>query len=214
MLYQAGEITGGGARTAMQGMMDTPPVQRHRHVSPQQSSRSGSWEHAERPSLGSRDEFGSSNSAVPFSKSWRGEVAPSLTGAPSSSARSFERGTENAPSVLKGDDNTPAHSFRPKNSESGLNESELSNWRAEARQFRGRLRALNSELRRMNTSADRGQGAETSGGATGGSSSEKARTADRDVPDPPNVPIDNGHYWLLIGGVLWGTWRIWWGASA
>lgn len=79
-------------------------------------------------------------------------------------------------------------------------------------QLGGQLRALEgaiADLDRSEKEEDPSSSLETRREGTRTSSATQA--SDRDVPNPPSVPVDDHLHWLLGAGLLWGVWRFWHG---
>lgn len=169
--------------------------------------------------------------AVPFSESWREQVTPDLTG-PSGGGSSAPTGGGSVGRATIEPSGPTVASRRPSGSRGsgqtrpgGRNAG--SGWRAEARQFAGRARALSRQVGQM---AQDGTGTETasskkapskgetavrSAAGTGASASGPGSPGDPsrrgDPGDPQSVPIGDHLHWLAVLGVLWGAWRIWLG---
>lgn len=170
------------------------------------------------PLLGDRSGAASPGAEAPFSSSWREGATPSPTG-PSGSAGEGAPGPggsasgSSGASGLLGGSQSPASSpsyrggtRRPERSGGTARES----WQGEAQKLAGRARALSGQLGQLEREASRSDGKkETSGGALGEASTASASESDdREVPNPPNVPIDDHLHWLVVAGLLWGIWRL------
>lgn len=164
--------------------------------------------------LNSRSGSPPSNRTVPFSESWRHDATPNLTEPHTSSRKKFIGGvgswSEDGPVSSPRSSSRFGNATSQKGEFTSSTSSAGSDWQAAAHRLAGRTRALNNQIRQLEKgSGSHGENPPESNRATKSASSADVRTSDRDVPDPPNVPIDDQLHWLLIGGVLWGTWRIW-----
>jgi hypothetical protein len=74
----------------------------------------------------------------------------------------------------------------------------------------GRARALSGQLGQLEReTAPRAEQKRTASEETAGeATTSSTSTSDRDVPKPPNVPIDDHLHWLVAAGLLWGIWRL------
>lgn len=149
--------------------------------------------------------------AVPFSEGWREQTTAALTR--SSSASGDERNGGRMASLRSGPAVASARSSGElgiesrRRSEKNAGADAGSRWRAEVQQLAVRTRALSSEIARLDREASRSQDEGTSQDGAAGTTAG-ARTSDRDVPSPPDVPIDDHLHWLLALGLLWGVWRL------
>lgn len=148
---------------------------------------------------------------APFSKSWQEQATPDLTGPAGASSPPSGGGAPVGGAAPEPSGPTIASKGLSGRGGSGTarRESAGAGWRAEARRFSGRARALSNQLGQMARSSEE-SGEETSRKeASGQASAAGASSDDRNVGDPPSVPIDDHVHWLAVLGILWGMWRIW-----
>ena len=163
-----------------------------------------------RPLLGNRSATGPSGTAAPFSKSWRREATPSLSG-PSDASGGSRGGTVGGSAESRSDGPAIASSRSYGSGRSSYESAPRSaDWRAEAQRLGSRARALSGVLGQMDReSASQGGAAPAQSSTADAGTGGQATTADRTVPDPPDpVPIDDHLHWLVVAGLLWGAWRI------
>jgi len=196
-----------GPSSAMQGRTPGPAPRRSRTVGPPR--------HTPGPLLSRGTTPTPSEVKAPFSNSWREEATPDLTG-PSGSGGGGQGGSREGPPTSS---NPSIASSRPLGSQAQGRAREreadgaVSNWPSQSRRVAERARALSTELGRMGqaSSGHDGRNASSRQNSSTSASTSAASSNDRDVPSPPSVPINNHVYWLAVGGVLWGTWRLWGG---
>jgi len=202
---------GGGVVASRGGGATAPP---RSGLAPGRSSRpaprSAPWAAAH----GARSE--GPGSAVPFSKSWREQATPSLTG-PSDRSRnggqSFKGGSGAAASkesnerlAFGTDGGSRRTSFGHRSGSAGDGGA---GWQQEANRLAGRARALSSQLGALQRESEARGTARSERQPAGESASGRTRVTAKDNPPlPPPVPIDDHLHWLLVAGILWGAWRI------
>lgn len=146
------------------------------------------------------------SAAAPFSKSWREQATPDLSG-PSPSS---EGGQGGAPSSdLLG----PAIASSPSSVGFGSEGVQTkrgnggSGWKAEARRLAGRARALSSELGRRGRESSDAEGAPSSSREVPEAASASANSDPGTPPDPNQVPI-GGLEWLAAAGAAYALHRL------
>ncbi|MFB6274348.1 MAG: hypothetical protein ABEL51_15805 [Salinibacter sp.] len=165
---------------------------------------------ASSPLLSDRSGTGLLGTDAPFSESWRREATPSLSGPPASSGGSAGGTASGAAPQSEGPsiaDARPGGATGMGGTSYESADRSGTDWRAEARRLGGQARALSGALRQLerNASSENDKASMQSGTA---GTRERAKTGDRDVPNPPNVPIGDHLHWLAVAGLLWGAWRI------
>lgn len=174
------------------------------------------------PLLGDRS--APTGAATPFSEDWQKRATPSLNGPSPGGGAPPSGGGPHGEANLNGG-TSPGPAIASSRSSESLGKSpggrsvqaETADrnggeaWRGEARELAGRARALSGQLRQLEQETSGGKRKKTSSGnkAPGEASTASATTNDRDVPNPPSVPIDDHLHWLVVAGLLWGAWRIW-----
>lgn len=152
-------------------------------------------------------------SAVPFSKSWREQATPDLSGGQGSAnavggAGTISRGAFSRGSIEDG----PRLASRGTTFGSGRGTSgEASGgaaWRHEANRLAGRARALSNRLGALERDPE-GRSSGSGPNSSGRQTAESASASTNDNPPLPDpVPIDDHLHWLLVAGLLWGVWRL------
>lgn len=212
LLYHAGGAAsglGGGAVATSGGEGSVPEGLGPRHTAqrPAPSSRSN-------PLFGGGRAPAQSGSGVeaPFSESWQEEATPDLTG-PSSGAPGAPSGGGASAGDEGPEPGGAAIASRGRTGSGGPARAERGSggWRAEARRFSGRARALSNQLGQMARSGPEEQTkstredapATTSAGRTSSSASSDPGTPG----DPSQVPI-GGLEWLAAAGALYALRRL------
>ena len=207
LFYHAGGAATGPAGNALQQRTPTAPSTGTRSALPRQlrppiAGRSPS---APSPALGPQS--GSSReSAAPFSKSWRQQATPDLTGPTPESGGRADAGdgtiASSGPAIA---------SSRPSGRTNGVggdSDRDASSWQSEARLLANQSRALSRQLEQMaqddrsEKRSERASSPEESNTSTAG-----AQTNDRDVPPPPEVPV-GGAEWLAAAGAAYALNRL------
>lgn len=148
---------------------------------------------------------------APFSASWRQEATPDLSGpAPPSSGGPRGDRVGGDPLDLAGP-STGRQVVEEQRTRSAQNKnverSTRAPWLAEAQRLGRQTRALSRELGQMDR--EENSTASKNESAAQGSSGGTAKTSGPGLPDNPDpVPIDDHLHWLVVAGILWGSWRI------
>lgn len=151
---------------------------------------------------------------TPFSADWRERATPDPTGSSFSSGGRASGGVggeipdRSGPTVAS---RSPSRRVGRRNVRSGRGPV-TSGWRTEAQRFSGQARALSNQLGQMARSSSGGEEVslrEADPATTSASRTSASATAPGTPGDPTQAPIDDHLYWLVIAGVLWGTWRLW-----
>lgn len=159
---------------------------------------------------------------APFSEEWRDRATPRLSDPSPPSGGGLQGDVGGGAAARPGPAVASSQPSGVRGWESagtgGSSGRASSRWRAEARRFAGRMRALSNELGQMARESSGREGGEASPrqgsspeASAASASAASVSSSDRDVPDPPSVPIDDHLHWLLVAGVLWGVWRLWGG---
>lgn len=225
LLYHAGGAVNGSSSNFSQGSGSAFPIQGHRSARPSRSSGGGTARgEAANPLLssrsnsapsGARTSGAASGGGAPFSKSWRSNATPSLTGPSASSGNASPGRAGTASSRADGFSSalprTSGRSGGRGAQSGGANASSRSGWRAEAQRLGGQARALSSQLGQLDRASEREKQASANDPESGEARTASASRSGQNVPDPPspNVPIGDHLHWLLVAGVLWGAWRLW-----
>lgn len=172
------------------------------------------------PLLSDRSGPAPTGTDAPFSKGWRGQATPTLTGPSSDEGASHGGGVASGGGTSAGGaaSSGPAVASSPRVGGRQGSKSVRSggvgggaDWHGKAQKLAGRARALSGQLGQLEREASRSDGKkETSAGSLGEASTASASESDdhRDVPNPPDVPIDDHLHWLVVAGLLWGIWRL------
>jgi hypothetical protein len=223
--HAGGEGASGLGGGTSGGVSAAPPVQgrsgsvgltsRSTRARSQQPSRGS-------PLLGEGVNPPSQGAGAPFSDGWQQEATPDLGGSPpdtegpggvGGAAPSATGPSTGSPSIAEG----PSYDgdYQRKRYGDTPGGGDRASWRAEAREFGGKARALSNQLGQVGQESSGSRETKTSSESTGSETARAAKSSSSgpEPPDePPQVPIDDHLHWLVVAGVLWGAWRIWRGA--
>lgn len=225
LLYYAGGAVNDSSSNFSRGSGSAFPIQGHRSARPSRSSGGGTARgEAANPLLssrlnsapsGARTSGAASGGGAPFSKSWRSNATPSLTGPPASSGNASPGRAGTASSRADGFSSalprTSGRSGGRGAQSGGANASSRSGWRAEAQRLGGQARALSNQIGQLDRASEQEKQASANDPESGEGRTASASRSGQSVPEPPSVPIDDHLHWLLVAGVLWGAWRLWGG---
>ncbi len=203
----AGPSHQGGPSPAVRGRQSARPAPSGENI----------FSSAPRPLLSDRS--GPTEAETPFSEGWREQAVPNLTGpSPSGDGAAFRRGTGTGEASSAGratgaspSPGGPGGAGGSRSFKSGnASQSGGPAWRGEAQKLASRAQALSGQLRQLKRESPGGGRKKNapSEDASGEASTASASTNDRDVPNPPSVPIDDHLHWLVVAGLLWGIWRL------
>ena len=225
LLYHTGGAANGPSGNFSRGSGSASPVQGHRSARSSRSSGGGTARgEAANPLLssrsnsapsGARTSGAASGGGAPFSKSWRSNATPSLTGPSASSGNASPGRAGTASSRADGFSSalprTSGRSGGRGAQSGGANASSRSGWRAETQRLGGQARALSNQLEQFDRASEREKQASANDPESGEARTASASRSGQNVPDPPppDAPIGDHLHWLLVAGVLWGAWRLW-----
>lgn len=149
--------------------------------------------------------------AAPFSQSWREQATPNVTlpSSPPSPVRgSGGNASTPAQDIPRSSSASPGIETRRDRAD-GAWMGEEADWRSDARRLAGRARALSGQLRQMTKDGSSGEekAKNSSSPTEGDASTAAARSDDRDVPSPPQVPL-GGAEWLAAAGAAYALNRL------
>ena len=225
LLYHTGGAANGPSGNFSRGSGSASPIQGHRSARPSRTFGGGTARgEAVNPLLssrsnsapsGARTSGAASGGGAPFSKSWRSNATPSLTGPSASSGNASPGRAGTASSRADGFSSASPRTsgrFGGRGAQSGgANASSRSGWRAEAQRLGGQARALSSQFGQLDRASEREKQASANDPESGEARTASASRSGQNVPDPPppDAPIGDHLHWLLVAGVLWGAWRLW-----